>query len=100
MKMKLIVILLAAVVLTGCASLSEAGKQVEVVNESPKGCTELGELTSGTIASKPSTADVLNDLRNQAAEMGGTVLVKDSIGATGIGGYSGSGRAFKCVAAQ
>ncbi len=96
MKFISIVTIVIMFIFVGCASLTEAGKGVRVLKEAPKNCKELGDLSSGTFASKPSQTDVKNDLRNKTAEMGGNLLVLDSINSVFRGGYSGSGRAFKC----
>lgn len=79
-----------------CASLSDSGKRVSIVKEVSQSCQELGDLSSGNLASKPSHSDVKNDLRNQTAELGGNTLIVDSLSAVPFGGYSGSGRAFTC----
>ena len=96
MNFEKVCLLVTVVAFVGCSSLSEAGKKVRVSSSDPEECIELGNVTSGTIASKPSPADVLNDLRNQAARMKGNLLVKDSIGKAELGGFFGSGRVFKC----
>jgi len=89
--------LLSLLVISGCASLSDAGRGVKVTREEPKNCKEISDLSSGNFASKTSQSDVKNDLRNMTAIAGGNVLVLDSINSVPFGGYSGSGRAFTCT---
>lgn len=94
--MKSFVLLSLLVLSVSCASVSEEGKQVRILKEAPANCSELGDISSGNIASKASHTAVKNNLRNEVAGLGGNVLVLDSISAVSFGGYSGSGRALSC----
>lgn len=99
-----VVIMIAAVAfLSSCTSLNEAAKDVKysTKSEAPKDCTEIGEVSVGTLFPLYNMESVKNSMRNKTTEMGGNFLVIDNIKSvannTGsTNGYTGSGRAYKC----
>jgi hypothetical protein len=76
--------LVSAVVLAGCAATqaNQQGAAVEIVTQKPAGCRLLGEVvgSQGNVFSGDFTTDenlligARNDLRNEAAAMGGNVV--------------------------
>jgi hypothetical protein len=94
--MHLLVFILFSVFMAGCATLNPDGANVRIKKEAPDNCDELGDISVGNLASLASQSDVKNALRNEAAKLGGNLLVLDAINAVPMGGYSGSGQAFDC----
>jgi hypothetical protein len=95
--------LVACLLLASCASLNEGAQSVKYAtkSEAPKDCTELGEVSVGSLMPLYNMESVKNSMRNKTNEMGGNFLVIDDIksvnntaGATT--GYTGSGRAYQC----
>jgi hypothetical protein len=109
-------LLLATCVFLGsCAGLNESAQNVKysTKSEAPKDCTEIGEVSVGSIFAHLTMESVKNAMRNKTSEMGGNFLVIDEIksvsnsnpmvGANGTmmsgstsSGYTGSGRAYQC----
>jgi Domain of unknown function (DUF4156) len=110
-------LLAACVFLASCAGLNESAQNVKysTKSEAPKDCTEIGEVSVGSIFAHLTMESVKNEMRNKTAAMGGNFLVIDEIksvtsytpptvGANGLmmgggsssSGYAGSGRAYKC----
>jgi PBP1b-binding outer membrane lipoprotein LpoB len=96
-------ILAACVLLGSCTNLNESAQSVKYAtkSEAPKDCTELGEVSVGSLLPLYNLESVKNAMRNKTSEMGGNFLVIDDIksvanntGATT--GYTGSGRAYQC----
>lgn len=77
--------------------LTPKGVRVRLLihDEAPQGATFLGEINSRV---RVSAICVKNDLRNQAALMGGNLVVVDNINSVVLdgrsSGYSGSGRVY------
>ncbi|MBF0314442.1 MAG: DUF4156 domain-containing protein [Oligoflexia bacterium] len=93
-------------------NLKPTAKDVFISNDNPKGCKHLGEVigkqgdffTGGWTSNDTLVKGAMNDLKNQAAEMGGNYiqLLSSSSGHTS-GKYGGSqtdvtlmGNVFKC----
>jgi hypothetical protein len=93
--------------LGSCAGLKESAQNVKysTKSEAPKDCSEIGEVSVGSILSLFDMTSVKNAMRNKTAEMGGNYLVIDDIKSVrdangGPGGYAGSGRAYRCPQGQ
>jgi len=96
-------IVVACAFLGSCTSLNEDARNVKYTTKSdaPKDCTELGEVSVGSIFPLYDIESVKNAMRNKTSEMGGNFLVIDdtkSVAGTAgsTTGYTGSGRAYKC----
>lgn len=98
--MRSLVALLAVFHLTGCgstSSLSTQGSLVQLINDRPNGCNEVGQFY-GRGANK---AYALNNLKNIAGESGANYLLltgRDVIDATIVIGnaHAAYGRGFAC----
>ena len=98
---KLLFIFCLLILIFSCASLNKKGELVEykIGGDPPEGSKYLGDISAGIGFSLFSQMDVINSLRNQAAEMGGNYLIINDITAIpnaegGYGGYSGTGRVY------
>lgn len=97
-KITLFVLIIA---LGGCAyynrHLTKEGNEVYVYDKKPKECENLGMVE---VSSMPEEVDVVNYLRNVAAEKGGTgirvkKLAKYYVGSS-FAGYFGEAYVYKC----
>jgi hypothetical protein len=103
-KLLSVVTIVAGCVLLGsCSSLNESAQNVKYAtkSEAPKECTELGEVSVGSLMPLYNMESVKNSMRNKTSEIGGNFLVIDDIKSvannTGTTtGYAGSGRAYQC----
>jgi len=81
--------------------LTPVGELVEIImkEEPPNDAEFLGIVESGLLQVHIKQESVINDLRNKVAELGGNLLVVDTIISIsdGYGGYefTGMGRAFR-----
>jgi hypothetical protein len=92
--------------ISGCASLTEAGKNVQIVTkqEAPSNCKLIGDVAIGEVYDgSTSIVDTMTarsigqlkiKMRNQAAQKGANYLVIDTIERKD--GYAGTGRAYLC----
>jgi hypothetical protein len=99
--------LLLLLLVIGCASLTEGGKNVQIVTkqEAPQNCKLIGDIAIGEVYDgSTSIADTMVamsigqlkvKMRNQAAEKGANFLVIDTIERKSDG-YAGTGRAYLC----
>lgn len=86
-------VLLIGLGLLGCAATpTQAGLNVELTKDEPKGCKFLGDIeASADFLTADATSAKVN-LRNKGAEMGANVVVMDTVGPKN----ALSGRAFSC----
>jgi hypothetical protein len=103
LSLSVITLLPICTFLGSCAGLKDSAQSVtySTKTEAPKDCTEIGEVSVGSIFSLFDMTSVKNAMRNKTAEMGGNYLVIDELrsvqGTNGSsGGYAGSGRAYRC----
>jgi Domain of unknown function (DUF4156) len=95
--------------MNSCVGLHEAAQNVKysTKTEASKDCSEIGEVSVGSIIPLYTIESVKNAMRNKANEMGGNFLVVDEIKSVtspsgvsssggGTSGYTGSGRAYQC----
>lgn len=103
--------------LGSCSGLNESAQNVKysTKSEAPKDCTEIGEVSVGSILPHLTMESVKNEMRNKTSAMGGNFLVIDEIksvsnsnppmvgangtmmgGGSSTSGYTGSGRAYQC----
>jgi hypothetical protein len=94
----------AAIVLSllgGCVTLSPGGRGVKIMKSVPhQDCEELGIIYGsggggGYTNAKTKLESAQNDLRNQAFDRGGNILVMDAASGD-VQGMAISGRAFRC----
>jgi hypothetical protein len=90
---KVVLALIACVVVTGCSSLSSAGKGVSFAGSADdvKGCRSLGDVSANPPFVLPGDWKV--KLQNKTGELGGNRVVADS---PGIGAVHGV--AYSCPA--
>jgi hypothetical protein len=97
-------IVLAAIMVSGCASLTAQGKLVRVTSNPDvvRGCKFVGNVKASSGWGGPAGGNMGEDqvqtkLQNETAEMGGNVLYLTSNRAGGYGGSSrGIGEAYRC----
>ena len=114
-KCRFYVLLAMCVLLGSCAGLDESAQDVKysTKSEAPKNCTEIGEVSAGSMFALYDMESVKNAMRNKTSKMGGNFLVIDDIktvssavpGANGsagnvTSGYRGTGRAYHCPQGQ
>jgi len=97
-----IIILVSLFTISSCAtSLTPGGNNVRLVmkEEAPRECTLINDISTGMLG-EPDVIGVKNFLRNKTAEMGGNLVVVDTIEVSynqhGGKYYTGTGRAYKC----
>ena len=116
-KLGFYALLAISLLLGSCAGLNESAQNVKysTKSEAPKDCTEIGEVSVGSILPHMTMESVKNEMRNKTSAMGGDFLVIDEIksvssstpmvvapngmmtgGGSSSSGYAGSGRAYKC----
>src|SRR5579863_1429458 len=80
-KFSFYALLATCVFLASCAGLNESAQNVKysTKTEAPKDCTELGEVSVGSILPHLTMESVKNEMRNKTSAMGGDFLVIDEI---------------------
>lgn len=96
--MRIVCMLLLFLLIPGCAAkqVTAAGSRVKIVHEKPQGdCREVGEVTGtqgnwvsgGYTSNKNLVEGARNDMKNEAAKMGGTHVWLQNLN-TNTGMYS------------
>jgi hypothetical protein len=106
----IILLFMTAVVSVGCSanSIKPGAERVRIMQSEPKGCKYLGEVTGdqggfftgGWTSNKNLETGARNELKNQAFDLGGNVIVllTNRAGSTGtIGEYGGSSQQTNVV---
>ncbi len=77
--------------------LTEEGEKVKYVKnqEAPANCVEVGIVSSGFIQLNMSENELMKQLRNKTANLGGNFLVVESVEASDAT-FKGKGIAYKC----
>lgn len=77
--------------------LTEDGEKVKYVKnkKAPANCEEVGTVSSGFIQLNMSENELIKQLRNKTANLGGNFLVVESVEASDAT-FKGKGTAYKC----
>jgi|SaaInlStandDraft_5_1057022.scaffolds.fasta_scaffold135386_2 hypothetical protein len=98
--MKKIITLAFVVLISGCTTfeLTSSGKKVKLTKREPKNCKYIDDIEAKACGwdGCQGALQVKKVLRNKTAELGGNVVVLDTIGKGNTNHVSMTGRAFKC----
>ena len=99
MRIRLLVTLTAFALCACVTALTQAGSQVRVTSNADvvSGCEFLGQVAGSSQSGVASRAerDVMNELRNMAADLGGNVVFLTT-STSGYAGRASVGEAYRC----